>query len=78
MDRAAARAMDHDSEGVETGLTLDQPPRNRRKPLRVIVPTQKRERSFWTAGATRIGTSSGLKILKEARGEAVSGEAAKY
>ena len=30
------------------------------------------------AGATRIGTSSGLKILKEARGEAVSGEAAKY
>ena len=30
------------------------------------------------AGATRIGTSSGLKILKEARGEAVSGEAPKY
>jgi deoxyribose-phosphate aldolase len=30
------------------------------------------------AGATRIGTSSGLKILKEARGETVSGEAAKY
>jgi len=30
------------------------------------------------AGATRIGTSSGLKILKEARGEAVSSEGAKY
>jgi deoxyribose-phosphate aldolase len=30
------------------------------------------------AGATRIGTSSGIKILKEARGEAVSGEGAKY
>ncbi len=30
------------------------------------------------AGATRIGTSSGVKILKEAKGEAVSGEAAKY
>jgi deoxyribose-phosphate aldolase len=30
------------------------------------------------AGATRIGTSSGVKILKEARGEAVSGEGAKY
>jgi deoxyribose-phosphate aldolase len=30
------------------------------------------------AGATRIGTSSGVKIVKEARGEAVSGEGAKY
>jgi deoxyribose-phosphate aldolase len=30
------------------------------------------------AGATRIGTSSGIKILKEAAGEAVSGEGAKY
>ncbi|HUI06667.1 MAG TPA: deoxyribose-phosphate aldolase [Verrucomicrobiae bacterium] len=30
------------------------------------------------AGATRIGTSSGVKILKEARGEAVSGPGAKY
>jgi len=30
------------------------------------------------AGATRIGTSSGIKILKEAKGEAVSGEGAKY
>jgi deoxyribose-phosphate aldolase len=30
------------------------------------------------AGATRIGTSSGIKILKEATGEAFSGEAAKY
>ena len=30
------------------------------------------------AGATRIGTSSGLKILKEARGEVVSSEGAKY
>ena len=30
------------------------------------------------AGATRIGTSSGVKILKEARGEAVSGGGAKY
>jgi deoxyribose-phosphate aldolase len=30
------------------------------------------------AGATRIGTSSGIKILKEARGEAVSGPGAKY
>ena len=30
------------------------------------------------AGATRIGTSSGVKILKEAAGEAVSGEGAKY
>jgi deoxyribose-phosphate aldolase len=30
------------------------------------------------AGATRIGTSSGIKILKEARGEAVSGDAPKY
>jgi deoxyribose-phosphate aldolase len=30
------------------------------------------------AGATRIGTSSGVKILKEARGEAISGEGAKY
>jgi deoxyribose-phosphate aldolase len=30
------------------------------------------------AGATRIGTSSGVKILKEARGEAVSGAGAKY
>jgi deoxyribose-phosphate aldolase len=30
------------------------------------------------AGATRIGTSSGLKILKEARGEVVSSEGGKY
>jgi deoxyribose-phosphate aldolase len=30
------------------------------------------------AGATRIGTSSGIKILKEAAGEVVSGEGAKY
>lgn len=30
------------------------------------------------AGATRIGTSSGVKILKEARGEALSAEVAKY
>jgi deoxyribose-phosphate aldolase len=30
------------------------------------------------AGATRIGTSSGIKIVKEARGEAVSSEGAKY
>ena len=30
------------------------------------------------AGATRIGTSSGIKILKEAAGEAVSGDAPKY
>ena len=30
------------------------------------------------AGATRIGTSSGVKIVKEWRGEAVSGEGAKY
>jgi deoxyribose-phosphate aldolase len=30
------------------------------------------------AGATRIGTSSGIKILKEAKGEAVSGAGAKY
>jgi len=30
------------------------------------------------AGATRIGTSSGIKILKEFRGEAVSGPGAKY
>jgi deoxyribose-phosphate aldolase len=30
------------------------------------------------AGATRIGTSSGLKILKEASGEVVSSEGAKY
>src|SRR5882724_4991989 len=30
------------------------------------------------AGATRIGTSSGLKILKEASGEIVSSEGAKY
>jgi deoxyribose-phosphate aldolase len=30
------------------------------------------------AGATRIGTSSSVKILKEARGEAVSGPGAKY
>jgi deoxyribose-phosphate aldolase len=30
------------------------------------------------AGATRIGTSSGIKILKESRGEAVSGPGAKY
>ena len=30
------------------------------------------------AGATRIGTSSGVKILKESRGEAISGEGAKY
>jgi deoxyribose-phosphate aldolase len=30
------------------------------------------------AGATRIGTSSGVKILKEAAGEIVSGEGAKY
>jgi len=30
------------------------------------------------AGATRIGTSSGIKILKEASGEAFSGEAPKY
>ena len=30
------------------------------------------------AGATRIGTSSGIKILKEAAGEAISGEGAKY
>lgn len=30
------------------------------------------------AGATRIGTSSGVKILKEAAGEAVSSETAKY
>src|SRR5205085_6578200 len=39
---------------ADTGFTLDQPPRKRRKPLRLIVPTQKRERSFWTSGATRI------------------------
>ncbi len=30
------------------------------------------------AGATRIGTSSGIKILKEAAGEVVSGDAPKY
>lgn len=30
------------------------------------------------AGATRIGTSSGVKIVKEARGETVSGDGAKY
>jgi deoxyribose-phosphate aldolase len=30
------------------------------------------------AGATRIGTSSGIKILKEAAGETVSGDAPKY
>jgi deoxyribose-phosphate aldolase len=30
------------------------------------------------AGATRIGTSSGIKIVKESRGEAVSSEGAKY
>jgi deoxyribose-phosphate aldolase len=30
------------------------------------------------AGATRIGTSSGIKILQEAAGQAVSAEAAKY
>ena len=30
------------------------------------------------AGATRIGTSSGIKILQEAAGQAVSGEGAKY
>lgn len=30
------------------------------------------------AGATRIGTSGGVKIVKESRGEAVSGEGAKY
>jgi deoxyribose-phosphate aldolase len=30
------------------------------------------------AGATRIGTSSGVKIFKEAKGEAVSAEGAKY
>jgi deoxyribose-phosphate aldolase len=30
------------------------------------------------AGATRIGTSSGIKILKEATGEVVSGQGAKY
>jgi deoxyribose-phosphate aldolase len=30
------------------------------------------------AGATRIGTSSGIKILKEAKGEVVSGAGAKY
>ena len=30
------------------------------------------------AGATRIGTSSGLKILKEAAGEVISSEGAKY
>jgi deoxyribose-phosphate aldolase len=30
------------------------------------------------AGATRIGTSSGIKILKEAGGEVVSGDAPKY
>ena len=30
------------------------------------------------AGATRIGTSSGLKILKEASGEVVSSEGSKY
>ena len=30
------------------------------------------------AGATRIGTSSGIKILKEAKGEVVSGPGAKY
>jgi deoxyribose-phosphate aldolase len=30
------------------------------------------------AGATRIGTSSGLKILQEARGEVVSSEGSKY
>src|ERR1017187_2958053 len=30
------------------------------------------------AGATRIGTSSGVKILKEAAGEVVSGEGVKY
>jgi len=30
------------------------------------------------AGATRIGTSSGIKILQEAAGQAVTGDAAKY
>jgi deoxyribose-phosphate aldolase len=30
------------------------------------------------AGATRIGTSSGVKILKEAAGEVISSEGAKY
>jgi deoxyribose-phosphate aldolase len=30
------------------------------------------------AGATRIGTSSGVKILKEAAGEAVSSGGSKY
>ena len=30
------------------------------------------------AGATRIGTSSGIKILQEAAGQAVTGAAAKY
>jgi len=30
------------------------------------------------AGATRIGTSSGIKILQEAAGQAVTGEAARY
>jgi deoxyribose-phosphate aldolase len=30
------------------------------------------------AGATRIGTSSGIKILQEAAGHAVSSDGAKY
>jgi deoxyribose-phosphate aldolase len=30
------------------------------------------------AGATRIGTSSGIKILQEAAGQAVSAKDAKY
>jgi ribonuclease HII len=54
MDRVAMPATDTDTHGATAVLTVEHPVRKKRKPLRVIVPTQKRERAFWTGGALRV------------------------